>query len=566
MKFFSSQISYFVSSKNTSVNISKLLKFVGILLLLITIYGVLFHIIMEREGQQHSWITGFYWTLVTMSTLGFGDITFTSDLGRFFSMVVLGSGIIVLLIMLPFTFIEFFYAPWMEAQSRARAPRELPPNTKNHIVITTFDPITKALIEKLKQYQINYVLLVQELNQALDLYDEGYKVMLGYADDPETYQNLRIENAALVVANGSDMFNTNVAHTVREFNKDIKIVTTVNSHDSIDILKLAGCDHVLHMGNLLGRALSRRVLGQDSKVHTIGRLGNIIIAEATANGTPLVGKTLRETQLREKLGINIVGIWERGKFLGSHPDTRICSHSVLMMAGSVEQLRKYNELVGIYGLSEEPVIIIGAGRVGRGAAYHLKILNLKYKLIDKNPERILDSQNFILGDANDLNTLKKAGIDTAHSVIISTNQDDMNIYLTIYCRHLRPDIHIVARSTSERNVNSLHRAGADFVMSYATMGSNAIYNIYEENDIIMIAEGLNVFSLKTPAKIAGKSIIETDIRRNTGCSVIAYTDENGKQVINPDPSVPIPEKSDLILIGETEAEKKFIQMYTDANS
>ncbi|MEQ9264503.1 MAG: NAD-binding protein [Balneolaceae bacterium] len=563
MKFFSSQISYFIANKNTKTNISKLLKFIGILLFLITIYGVLFHIIMEMEGQEHSWMTGFYWTLVTMSTLGFGDITFTSDLGRFFSMLVLGSGIIVLLIMLPFTFIEFFYAPWMEAQSRARAPRELPSTMKDHVVITSFDPITKALIEKLSQYQKDYVLLVQDLTTALDLYDDGYRVMLGEADDPETYKKLQIHQASLVVAGGSDMFNTNVAHTVREFNEHIKIVATANSHDSVDILKLAGCDHVLHMGNLLGRALSRRTLGQDARVHTIGRLGDIVIAEATAHDTPFVGKTLRETQLREKLGINIVGIWERGKFLGSHPDTKINNHSVLMMAGSVGQLRKYDELVGIYGVNEHPVIIIGGGRVGRAAAYHLKRRNMSFKIIDKNPDRIRNPENFILGDANDLNTLKMAGIDTAHSVIISTNQDDINIYLTIYCRHLRPDIHIVARSSVERNVHSLHRAGADFVMSYATMGSNAVFNIYEENDIIMIAEGLNVFSLKTPKKIAGSTMIEADIRHKTGCNVIAYTC-NGDQVINPDPTIPIPENSDLILIGETEAEEKFIQMFGDA--
>ena len=559
MKFFSSQISYFIANKNTKTNISRLLKFIGILVLLITIYGVLFHVIMEMEGQNHSWITGFYWTLVTMSTLGFGDITFTSDLGRFFSMVVLGSGILVLLIMLPFTFIEFFYAPWMEAQSRARAPRKLPSTTKNHIVITTFDPVTKALIEKLTQYQNNYVLLVQDLTKALELYDDGYKVMLGEPDDPETYKKLQIHQAALVVATDSDMFNTNVAHTVREFNKDIKIVTTANSHESIDILKLAGCDHVLHLGNLLGRVLSRRVLGQDARVHTIGRLKDIVIAEATAFDTPFVGKTLRETQLREKLGINIVGIWERGKFLGSHPDTKISGHSVVMMAGSVEQLRKYDELVGIYGVNEEPVIIIGGGRVGRAAAYHLKRRNMKFIIIDKNPERIKPN-NFVLGDANDLSTLKKAGIETAHTVIITTNEDDINVYLTIYCRHLRPDIHIVARSSVERNINSLHRAGADFVMSYASMGANAMYNIYEKNDIIMIAEGLNVFSLKTPTKIARKTIIEVDIRHNTGCNLIAYT-ANGEQVVNPDPTKPIPENSDLILIGETEAEEKFIKLF-----
>lgn len=562
MKFFSSQITYFISNKKSKTNIQRLVQFLVILLVMIGLYGVLFHIIMEMEGQKHSWMTGFYWTLVTMSTLGFGDITFTSDLGRFFSMIVLGSGIVVLLIMLPFTFIEFFYAPWMEAQSRARAPRQLPDTFNDHIIITSFDPVTKSLIEKLHQYQKQYVLLVPELQRALDLYDEGYTVMLGDADDPETYTKMQINKAAMVVANGSDMFNTNVAHTVRGFNKDVKIVTTANFHDSVDILKLAGADHVLHMGNLLGRALSRRTLGQDARVHTIGRLGDIIIAEATAHDTPLVGKTLRESELRERLGINIVGIWERGNFQGSHPDTVIHDYSVLMMAGSIEQLRRYDELFGIYGVSDEPVIIIGGGRVGRAAAFHLKRRNIRFKIIDKNPDRIKNEHNFILGDANDLNTLKKPGTDTAHSVIISTNQDDINIYLTIYTRHLRPDIHIVARSTLERNVNSLHRAGADFVMSYASMGANAIYNIFEENDIIMIAGELNVFSLKTPAKLVGKTLVEANIRYKTGCNVVAYS-SNGEQIINPKPTEVIPENSDLILIGETEAEQNFIKEYVE---
>lgn len=562
MKFFTSQITYFIANKKSKTNIQRLVQFLAILLTLIITYGVLFHVIMEMEGQKHSWMTGFYWTLVTMSTLGFGDITFTSDLGRLFSMLVLGSGIVVLLIMLPFTFIEFFYAPWMEAQSRARAPRELPGTFKDHVIITTFDPVTKTLIEKLDQYQKKYVLLVPELQRALELYDDGYTVMLGDADNPDTYQKMQLQQAAMVVATGSDMFNTNVAHTVREFNETVKIVTTANFHDSVDIMKLAGADNVLHMGNLLGRALSRRTLGQDARVHTIGRMGNIVIAEATAHHTPLVGKTLRESQIRERLGINVVGIWERGKFQGSHPETEIHDHSVLMMAGSVDQLRMYDELFGIYGVSDAPVIIIGGGRVGRAAAYHLKRRNIKFKIIDKNPDRIRNPKNFILGDANDLNTLKKAGIDNAQSIIISTNQDDINIYLTIYTRHLRPDMHIVARSTIERNVHSLHRAGADFVMSYASMGANAMYNIYEDNEIIMIAEGLNVFSLKTPKKIAGKSLIEADVRHKTGCNVIAYS-IGETEVINPDPHQIIPENSDLILIGETEAEQKFIEEYSD---
>jgi Trk K+ transport system NAD-binding subunit len=384
--------------------------------------------------------------------------------------------------------------------------------------------------------------------------------MVGEPDDPETFRKMHVEKAAMVYTGGTDMFNSNVAHTIRELSEDVKIISSSNSYDSIDVLKLAGSDHVLHMGNILGRALSRRVLGQDARVHTVGRFGELIIAEATTYDTPLVGKTLKESKIRERFGINVVGVWERGDFKSSHPDLKIHPHSVLVLAGNVEQLRKYDELFGIYGISDEPLIIIGAGRVGRAAARHLKQRNISYKIIDKNPDRIKQTDNFILGDAADLETLKKAGIDKAPNVIITTNQDDVNIYLTIYCRSLRPNIHIVSRSTLERNVNTLHRAGADFVMSYAAMGANAIFNIFEENDIVMVAQGLNVFSLQTPESIVGKTLVEMDIRNKTGCNVIAYQVDDVQQ-INPDPNEPIPGNSEIILIGKTEDEQKFIDHY-----
>ena len=560
MKFFTSQISYFIANRNTKTNIKRLIRFVLVLIAMIILYGVLFHEIMAIEGQDHSWVTGFYWTLTTMTTLGFGDITFQSDLGRIFSIIVLGSGVISLLIMLPFTFIEFFYAPWMEAQHRARAPRELPEDTSGHVIITSFDAITKSLIHKLNQYGHDYVLLVNELDRALELYDQGYRVMVGEPDDPDTFRKMHVEKAAMVYTGGTDMFNSNVAHTIRELSDTVKIISSSNSYDSIDVLKLAGSDHVLHMGNILGRALSRRVLGQDARVHTVGRFGELIIAEATTFDTPLIGKTLKESKIREKFGINVVGIWERGDFKSSHPDLKIHPHSVLVLAGTVDQLRKYDELFGIYGISDEPLIIIGAGRVGRAAARHLKQRNIPYKIIDKNPDRIQKTDNFILGDAADLATLKKAGIDKAPNVIITTNQDDVNIYLTIYCRSLRPNIHIVSRSTLERNVSTLHRAGADFVMSYAAMGANAVFNIFEENDIVMVAQGLNVFSLDTPESIVGKTLVELDIRNKTGCNVIAYQID-GEQQINPDPNAPIPGNSEIILIGKTEDEQRFIDYY-----
>lgn len=492
-----------------------------------------------------------------MSTLGFGDITFTTDLGRAFSVIVLISGMVSLLILLPFTFIEFFYAPWLEAQSKARAPRELPEDTSGHIIITHFDPISESLIEKLNQYGYEYVLLVNDLPQALEYYDQGYNIVFGGLDDPETYKKLRVKQASMVVTLGTDMVNSNITNTVRELDEDVTIVTTANSSNAVDLLEMAGADHVIQLGKMLGSSLSRRISGQDSRVHVVGRFDKLVVAEATAYKTPLVGKTIRESKLRDEFGINVVGIWERGELIRPNPDTPIHEESVLLMAGSLEQLRTYDEYMAIYHASDKPVIIIGAGRVGRGTAEAFEKRNMDYYIIDKNPDRILDNDRYILGNAEDIETLKKAGIDDSPCIIITTHDDDMNIYLSIYARRLRPNIQIISRSTVQRNVSTLHRAGADFVMSYATMGANVIFNILERNDVVMIAEGLNVFNVQTPQTIAGKSLVESSIRPKTGCSVLAIK-QNGEQHINPSPDIVLKEESELVLIGSAEAERKFM--------
>jgi len=119
VKFLPAQFAYVLHQGDMRRNLRALALYLGFLLLVILLYTVLFHWIMwEVEARRHSWLTGLYWTLTVMSTLGFGDITFTSDLGRAFSVVVLVSGVVLLLIVFPFAFISFFYAPWLEARLR----------------------------------------------------------------------------------------------------------------------------------------------------------------------------------------------------------------------------------------------------------------------------------------------------------------------------------------------------------------------------------------------------------------------------------------------------------------
>jgi voltage-gated potassium channel len=200
--------------------------------------------------------------------------------------------------------------------------------------------------------------------------------------------------------------------------------------------------------------------------------------------------------------------------------------------------------------------------VGRAAAAALRERGIDYRIIEKDPSRVKDPDRTVTGSAADLFVLESAGIRQAPTTIVTTSDDATNIYLTIYCRRLRPQMQIIARSNLEKNVSTLHRAGADFVMSYASMGANAVFNILEKDDVVMVAEGLDVFRCPVPGKLAGRTLAEADVRQRTGCSVVAIelADET---IVNPDPHTPLPSagSAELIVIGNTEGEKQFLREF-----
>jgi Trk K+ transport system NAD-binding subunit len=560
MKFVPAQLAAYLQARSARRNLRALWSYVLVLLAMVTAYSIIFHFLMAAEGQRFSWITGFYWTLTVMSTLGFGDITFKSDAGRLFSMLVLLSGVVFLLIVLPFAFIQFFFAPWLEARSAMRTPRAVPEGTKGHVIITHYDAIAMSLTQRLAYHGRPYWVLEPDVKAAMDLHDAGIKVVVGDRDKVETYHALRVDRAALVVATGDDYVNTNTVFTAREVCPDVPIVSMVRSADSVDILELAGSTHVLHAPEMLGRALARRTLGGDMRASEIGRFGDLLIAEAPVTGTPLIGKRLAESSLREATGLTVVGVWERGRFQMPTAETVLGHSTALVLAGTEAQMERFAELMTIYSTQDAPVLIVGGGRVGRAVAVAMEEREVPWRIVEKNPDMLRDSDQWVAGSAADREVLERAGLSEAAAAVVTTNDDAANIYLTLYIRRLRPEMQIVSRATLERNVSTLHRAGADFVMSYASMGANAVFNVLERGDVVMLAEGLEVFRHPVPAALAGRPLGDSRIREVTGCSVVALA-EAGAVRINPAPDVVLPRGAGLILIGTTEAERRFVERF-----
>ena len=138
LKFLPSSIAAYTGKESRRRNLRLLLRFALTLVAMVLAFSVIFHVLMAWEGQEHSWLTGFYWSLTVMSTLGFGDITFHSDVGRLFSIFVLFSGVIFLLILMPFTLIEFFYAPWVQSNSKRMIRDQVPDSVSGHVIILNY--------------------------------------------------------------------------------------------------------------------------------------------------------------------------------------------------------------------------------------------------------------------------------------------------------------------------------------------------------------------------------------------------------------------------------------------
>ena len=561
MKFPASELVSVLREGEVRRDLRALLPSAAFLVAVITVYAVLFQVIMvEVEGQSHSWVTAVYWTLVTMTTLGFGDVVFTSDVGRLFTIVVLGSGVVLLLVVLPFTFIRFFYAPWLEAQVRLRAPRQVPSSVRGHVIISRHDAIASVLIERLQPAGIPYYVVEPDPATSAHLLNQGIAVVTGELDSRATYVRLRVAQARLLLANREDTTNTNITLTVREVSRDVPIVGVVEHEDSTDILELSGCNHVLPLKVRLGEYLANRVSAGIGTADVLGTFEGLQIAEFSARNTPLAGLTVRDTRLRERTGLNIVGVWHRGRLMPAFPDSPIASESILVVAGTPAQLTALDSLLETTPHSATPVMIIGAGTVGSAATRALKRKGVPVHVLDRDPQagaRLAGVADQVFeGDANDRKALTKAGLEDSPSVVLTTNDDAVNVYLAVYCRRLKPALRIVSRITHDRNLEAIHRAGADFALSYSSLGAEAVVSLLEGHELVILEEGVDLFSVRLPRSLENKTLAETGIGSRTGLSVVAVR-HDGQLVTSLRASMQMEAGAELIMLGSVQQRRAF---------
>ena len=541
---------------------------IGIGVLMVVVHSVCFMALTQLEPGERSWIGAVYWTITTMSTLGYGDITFTSDAGRLFSLWVLLSGVVYMLVLLPFFVIQYVVTPWLDRRRAARTPRRVPPALRDHVLLVGSDAVTQTFAARAERSRVPAVVVLEDATLAGELHDQGRNVVVGPLDSAATYRSAGASRARMVVSTLSDTANTNVAFTVRQAAARVPIAVTASKPVSVDVLDLAGADHVLELGAVLGREMASRVLGSTGRFHAIGSFGTTIIAEAAARGTALVGLTLGEALVLLRSRVRILAIMRKGRLRPMAPDVRITDGTVLVLAGLEADLAQWNEQFQCSEFSEDPVVILGGGRVGRSASRALSDEGVPNTIIEATPGRVENSYSVlegtasyavIEGDAADQRVLRRAGLEQASAVLVTPRDDDLNVYLTLFCRRLRPELQVVSRATYERNVATLYRAGADSVLSYATIGATDLWNHAGLSHRVLVAEGNELFLVPRPASLVRRSVRDDEVRRRTGCHIVAVLDEDGTMGYDTEsiPSAP----GQLLLLGDRHSEHRFRQLY-----
>jgi uncharacterized protein with PhoU and TrkA domain len=136
----------------------------------------------------------------------------------------------------------------------------------------------------------------------------------------------------------------------------------------------------------------------------------------------------------------------------------------------------------------------------------------------------------------------------------------MNIYLTVYCRRLNPDARILTRVTHQRNVEAIQRAGADFVLSYASLGVQTVYSILQGRELVVLGEGVDLFYMPLPPSLVGKTLADTGIGARTGLNVIAVQ-KGGRFVTNLTTDHRLSKGSTLVALGSTEQREHFSAVF-----
>lgn len=208
-------------------------------------------------------------------------------------------------------------------------------------------------------------------------------------------------------------------------------------------------------------------------------------------------------------------------------------------------------------------IVCGYGRVGRGVVTHLDSAANPIVVIENDPDTVRlareDGRLVVEGDATTNRVLEEAGLARAQALIACVEGDSENLVIVLSAKALRPDIWVIARANDDESQDKLAMAGADRIVAPQQVGARRMaamaggggladfFDLVVESGLVELE--VRRFDIADHSPLAGLSIREAEIRRDSGALVLAIENEAGTLSLNPDPDLRITAGHALFGVG-----------------
>jgi voltage-gated potassium channel len=323
------------------------LRMLAIAVALLTAMGTAgFHFI-----EHWSWFDSFYMVVITLSTIGYGEVHPLSLAGRIFNIVLITSGVAIVLLMvgaLTQTLLEFELG---KVFGRRRMEREVA-NLKNHYIICGAGRVGSSVAHELAKKPCPFV-VVESSEKNLGDIDSRWLVLIGDAASEKTLRDARIAEAVgLVAATTTDATNIYIVLTARSLNPRLKIIARASEERAERHLKTAGADVVISPYAAAGHRIAQSFLRPnvldflDIATDRSGTLEMVIEEIKVGGQSSLAQSTVGSSGIHHEFGIMILAIRGAGGEIRFNPRAQDPIHGgdYLIAMGEPAQLMKLEAL------------------------------------------------------------------------------------------------------------------------------------------------------------------------------------------------------------------------------
>jgi voltage-gated potassium channel len=237
----------------------------GLALVAVMLYGTTgTYALREEFAGVSTALDAFYFTVVTATTVGYGDVTPTTQVARLFALSVVVFGTATFAIALGTLLAPILESRFAAALGRVRN-REFD-LMEDHVLVLGHGDLTEPIVGELEDRGRQFVVVTEDQAVAAELSERDVLAVHADPSDETTLRRARIDEAAIVVAatenDSADAFSV---LTARQLQPELRIVAAATSAENANKLERAGADVVVNPAAIGGKLLVGAASGDDQE-------------------------------------------------------------------------------------------------------------------------------------------------------------------------------------------------------------------------------------------------------------------------------------------------------------